>query len=243
MRFPIAAPDFDRRASQYEHYAWVQRAAAHWLAEWLPSIIEGPALELGAGTGIFTQHVAAACDQLVATDISPRMVKTAARNLSGPIWTVAAADNPPADSIYRCIISCSLAQWLADPAATLARWRALTAPGAKLIAGWFIRGTMRELLETSPETSPIPWRSADEWFGFMQKSGWALQRHETRTFELKHPNTAALLRDLHNLGAIVPRRFTAAQLRRVIRAHDQHHSGSGFITTPFVFMRVEAINP
>lgn len=239
----LAAPDFDRRAMEYDRHARVQSAVAHWLAEWLPARLEGPVLELGAGTGIFTRHLAPACDRLIATDISPRMIAAAANNLNGPRWTVAAADHPPADTIYRWIASCSLAQWLPDPAATFSTWRAVAAPGAKLIAGWFIRGTMRELFKACPETSPFPWRCAEEWLGFLQKSGWIPQRHETKTFELQHTDTAALFRDLHHLGAIVPRRFTAAQLRRVIREHDKNHRENGGVKTPFVFMRVEALNP
>ena len=240
---PLAAPDFDRRATQYERHSHVQRDAARWLAELLPERIEGPALELGAGTGLFTEHLVAASGELLATDISPRMVETASRKMDGPRWVVADANNPPADLIYRWVFNCSLAQWLTDPAATFGRWRATTAPGAKLIGGWFIRGTMQDLFEACPEISPIPWRSAEEWRGILQESGWSVQRDETRTFRLQHTDTAALLRDLHNLGAIVPRRFSASQLRRVIREHNQRHSGSGFVTTPFVFMRVEAINP
>jgi hypothetical protein len=49
--------EFDRRAAQYEQHAPVQREAAAWLAEWLPEKIESPALEVGAGTGLFTRHL------------------------------------------------------------------------------------------------------------------------------------------------------------------------------------------
>ena len=50
--------NFDRRASVYEEHAPVQREAAAWLAEWLPETIGGPVLEVGAGTGLFTRHLA-----------------------------------------------------------------------------------------------------------------------------------------------------------------------------------------
>ena len=49
--------DFDRRAAVYEDHAPVQREAAAWLAEWLPEKIEDPALEAGAGTGLFTRYL------------------------------------------------------------------------------------------------------------------------------------------------------------------------------------------
>jgi malonyl-CoA O-methyltransferase len=237
-----AVPDFDRRASQYEQHAQVQRRAARWLAEWVPARVEGPALELGAGTGLFTQYIASASDQLLATDISTRMVETGSRKLSKPRWLVSDANKPPADCAYRWIFSCSLAQWLTNPEAALARWRSVAAPGAHLVAGWFILGTMQELLERCPETSVMHWRSAEEWLDILQRSGWTTQRHDTCHFPMQHPDTTSLLRDLHNLGAVVPRRLTTTQLRRVIRVHDQHHRVDGVVTTPFVFMRVEATN-
>ena len=67
--------EFDRRASDYERHAPVQREAAQWLAEWLPGEIEHPALELGAGTGLFTRHLVGRTKRLVASDIAPRMVQ------------------------------------------------------------------------------------------------------------------------------------------------------------------------
>jgi malonyl-CoA O-methyltransferase len=242
MTLIAAVPDFDRRAPQYDRHAQVQRRAARRLAEWVPARIEGPALELGAGTGLFTQYIASASDQLLATDISMRMVETGARKLSKPRWLVSDAHQPPTDCDYRWIFSCSLAQWLTNPEVTFARWRSAAAPGARLIAGWFIHGTMLELLEACPETSVIRWRSEEEWLDILQRSGWAAQRHDTCVFPLQHPSTADLLRDLHNLGAVVPRRLATSQLRRVIRVHDQHHRVDGAVTTPFVFMRVEATN-
>jgi malonyl-CoA O-methyltransferase len=242
MTIFAAVPDFDRRATQYEQHAQVQRRAAQWLAEWVPSRVEGPALELGAGTGLFTQFIASACDQLLATDISIRMVERGSRKLSKPRWLVSDANKPPTDCVYRWIFSCSLAQWLTNPQTTFARWRSVAAPGAHLVAGWFIDGTMQKLFEGCPETSVICWRSEQEWRDILQQSGWTVQRHDTCHFSLQHSSTANLLRDLHNLGAVVPRRLTTSQLRRVIRVHDQQNRVDGVVTTPFVFMRVEATN-
>ncbi len=47
---------FNRAAPVYERHAVVQEAMAGWLAEWLPPEI-GTALEIGAGTGLFTRQL------------------------------------------------------------------------------------------------------------------------------------------------------------------------------------------
>ncbi len=233
-------PDFDRRARLYDDHARVQRSAAAWLAEWLPPRIKGPALELGAGTGIFTKHVATAADLLIATDISPRMVSAGASALPRVQWTVSAADAPPRVAPYHWIFSCSLAQWLADPAHTFRQWHQVAAPEARLLAGWFVRGTLEEFYTSCPEALPFRWRDVTEWLGLLAETGWFVRRHGVQTFLLRHANAAAMLRDMHNLGAVVPGRFGPGSLRQALREHDRRHAGAGGIHTPFVFLRVEA---
>jgi alkylation response protein AidB-like acyl-CoA dehydrogenase len=74
---PAVPSAFDRHAGRYDTHATVQREAAAWLAEWLPQIIDGHALELGAGTGLFTRHLATRATQLVATDTAMKVTTQA----------------------------------------------------------------------------------------------------------------------------------------------------------------------
>ncbi|MBU3666125.1 MAG: methyltransferase domain-containing protein [Chthoniobacterales bacterium] len=232
-------PEFDRRAPLYNAHAVVQQEAAAWLAVWLPALIDGPALELGAGTGVFTRHLAARTSQLVATDASPRMVQAGSGALPKARWLVADAMSPPNGAAYRWIFSCSLVQWLPDPCATFRRWHDFADNSARLIAGWFIGGTMEPFFRSSPLPSPCAWRSAAEWQDLLRGAGWRVMRSEVRTFIRRHPDTKSLLREIHNLGAFVPRGTTPGRLRDAMRNHDLTRRG-GDLETPFVFMRVEA---
>lgn len=236
-------PDFDRRAGIYNTHARVQADAAAWLADWLPERIEGPALELGAGTGLFTRHLAARADQLLATDRSPRMVSRGIEALPAVRWGVTEADTPPTGEDLRWIFSSSVAQWLPDPAATFTRWRNACAPGGRMIAGWFVRGTMEEFFDACPAAAPFAWRSVREWLDLVAAGGWQVDRQESKTFRRRHADTASMLREVHNVGAVVPRRFGPGDLRRALRAHDQLHAGPAGLDTPFVFLRVEAVRP
>jgi len=237
---PAARPDFDRRAPHYDAHAGVQHEAAAWLAAWLPPRIPGPALELGAGTGLFTRHLARRADELRATDISPRMVEAGRLQLPAVAWSQADAAAPPADAAYRWIFSCSVIQWLPDPAAAFHRWHQTSAPGARLLAGWFIRGTLADFLQTCPETAPFVWRDAGTWLQLAAENGWRPLRHETRTFLRLHPDTLSMLRDIHRIGAVVPHRFHPGELRRILRRHDQLHRGPDGLRTTFTFLRLEA---
>jgi malonyl-CoA O-methyltransferase len=237
----LTAPHaFDQRAAQYERHASVQREAAEWLAGWLPDKIDHPALEVGAGTGLFTRHLLARTAKLVASDLAPRMVEAGRQAVPGAEWLVADAATPP-DGVYRWIFSCSLAQWLPDPQSAFRAWHRVTAPGARLISGWFVQGTMREFFAACPEASPFAWRETAEWNELLAQAGWILQRQETKSFVRHHPDSAAMLREIHNAGAVVPRRMGPGELRRVLRRYDRDHGGHDGVRATFEFLRVEAI--
>lgn len=233
--------EFDRRAAQYERHAPVQREAALWLAEWLPEKIEGPALELGAGTGLFTRHLVGRTGKLVASDIAPRMVRAGIEALPEAEWIVGDATTPPRDPGFEWIFSCSLVQWLPDPASAFRAWHGATLAEGRLIAGWFVRGTLGEFFATCPEASPFEWRRADEWNDLLARAGWRIQRHETKRWVRHHANAAAMLREIHNAGAIVPRRLATGKLRQALRGYDRDHRHAEGVRSTFRFLRVEAV--
>lgn len=238
----VVAPEFDRRASAYDARASVQQEAAAWLAEWLPRECGEPALELGAGTGFFTRHALRTANQLVATDASPRMVELGRAALPQAEWMVASAENPPTSRAgYPAIFTSSLVQWLNEPGRAFQRWREVSAPDALLLGGWFVRGTMEEFVSTCPESAPFTWRSVEEWLAVLDKAGWRVKRSETRVFELIHQSSAAMLREIHDVGAVAPRRLGAGRLRAALRRNDEKNRSQAGVVTPFVFLRVEAV--
>lgn len=238
----VVAPEFDRRASAYGARARVQQDAAAWLAEWLPRECREPALELGAGTGFFTRHALRSARQVVATDASPRMVELGRAALPLAEWTVAGAENPPASPVpYRTILTSSLVQWLTEPVSAFRRWHEISAPDALFLGGWFVRGTMEEFVSACPESAPFHWRSAEEWLALLNEAGWKVKRSETKIFQLTHESSAAMLREIHDVGAVAPRRFGTGRLRAALRRNDAKSRSQAGVVTPFAFLRVEAV--
>jgi malonyl-CoA O-methyltransferase len=233
--------EFNRRAAQYEQHAPVQREAATWLAEWLPPTIDHPALELGAGTGLFTRHLVGRTRRLVASDTARNMVRIGMETLPEAEWLVADAATPPADQSYRWLFSCSLVQWLPDPLAAFRTWHRASAPGARLLAGWFVRGTMAEFFAACPGASPFIWREPAEWTDLLELAGWSTARQETRQFIRHHPSATAMLREIHHAGAVIPRRMGIGTLRPSLRQYDRDHRTERGVPTTFQFLRVEAV--
>ena len=154
---------------------------------------------------------------------------------------VGEASAPPEGHDYRWILSCSLVQWLPDPAAAFRAWHRAAGPGARLISGWFVHGTMKEFFNVCPEASPFVWRDVDEWCDLLDGSGWNVQRCETKTFSRYYTDSATMLREVHNAGAVVPRRLGTGKLRRALREYDRNHRGEEGVVATFEFLRVEAV--
>jgi SAM-dependent methyltransferase len=169
------------------------------------------------------------------------MVQTGRQALPGTSWVIADATSPPEDRGYRWIFSCSLAQWLPDPATAFRAWHRAAAPGARLISGWFLRGTMDEFFTACPEASPFVWRDAAEWKGLLARSGWVVQRDESKSFVRHHADSVAMLREVHNAGAVIPRRIGTGKLRAALRHYDRDHRSDDGVRSTFEFLRVEAV--
>jgi len=214
---------------------------AAWLAEWLPAEIDSPALELGAGTGLFTRRLVGRTNRIVATDASPRMVEIGKSKVPQADWHVAEASNPPMTEPYRRIFSSSLAQWLPDPPATFRAWHQASAPDARMLGGWFVLGTLREFFDLCPEAAPSVWRNAREWTDILRQAGWQTVREEQVEVQRFHADSASMLREIHNAGAVAPRRLGIARLRAALRDFDRRHQTERGVPGTFVFQRVEAV--
>ena len=93
--------------------------------------------DLGCGTGTLTLLLAEDGHRVDAVDVSPGMVEQARRK-TGHLATVSvregdAADPPLADGGYDVVLSRHVLWAMPDPAAALARWAALLAPGGRLV--------------------------------------------------------------------------------------------------------------
>ena len=97
------------------------------------AVTAGDAIELGCGTGLFTSAYAPICRHVIATDISPRMVERAARNLTGlPNLSMRTADATatglPAESAD-VVVAVNLLHIVPDAAAVMTEIHRLLRPG------------------------------------------------------------------------------------------------------------------
>lgn len=233
---------FGEHAQQYRTHAHVQREIAAWCGEWIePECHDYAALELGAGTGLFTEVLAArGFKQLTATDLSERMVAEGGRCVPEANWRQLDAWGPlPAgfDRLY----ACSLLQWADDPAQVLTNWRGALPTGGRALVALFVQGSLQEFAAANGRFSPIPLRSEADWLACFREAGFEVQRHETRQSVQQYESAIAALRSLHNIGAVADRKLGAAELRAMLTGADRAHRQGDRFPLTWVTLRAELV--
>ena len=228
---------FDRAASSYERHAEVQTAMAAWLAEWIPPDL-GRAIEIGAGTGLFTRQLVARAGSVVATDAAPAMVAAGRSAVPDAGWRTMRAEVPlpgPWEGIY----SSSMLQWAGAPAEMLRAWRDTLAPGGRVLTGLFAADSLPELRALGVEP-PLVWRTPAEWREAVASAGLRLSRDEADTRVFRHASALELFRMLHGLGSAPARRLTVGGLRRLLAAYEARFGREGGVDSTWTFYRFEA---
>ncbi|MDZ7757421.1 methyltransferase [Rhodohalobacter sp.] len=134
---------FSESAQDYDQFARIQEETAERLAKalspWQFSIPEGPVIEVGAGTGLLTQHIAKMYSnrEVLVTDASDEMLQLNKKKLSD--HTHLQYQNMDVESAeweeekYSLITSNFLLHWLKHPAETVAKMLPSLKPGGLLL--------------------------------------------------------------------------------------------------------------
>lgn len=209
---------FDQKAFQYHEKASIQKTVADWCAEWIErdcSMHTG--LELGAGTGLFTKHLALrGFKEFCATDLSPSMLKEGRARLPLVRWERRDAwkrDWTEVDRIY----ACSLLQWAPDPMEVLKQWRDSLRPSGRILACFFVEGSLREFSRLDQRFSAIAWRSESKWKDIFNESGLRILRSDIRSDLIAYSTAKEALRHIHDLGAISANRMRPSELKQLLK--------------------------
>ena len=235
------AASFDRAAASYHEHARVQAALADWLAEWLPAYRRGDALEIGAGPGILTRRLLPWSGRLVATDLSAAMCAAGRAAVPQVDWRTMAAEAPEPGP-WGWIFCSSMLQWAAEPEKIFSAWHKVLAPGGRVLAGFFIAGSLPEWKAVRAGDSPVAWRTAAEWRDCLGRGGLRLRRDEVRPCIFEYPSALAFLRSLHGVGAAPRRspRVPASRMRRCLREYEARFAAAGGVRATWMFYRFEA---
>lgn len=251
---------FSRAALTYDANAIVQSQAAVLLAAVLQdltaSLPPGPVLEIGCGTGLFTQHLVNVCSahDLLITDIAPAMLDTCKRRLGLnaviPHSQLSDSDSTslhfqlldgeelPQSKRYALIASSFTMQWFTDIAKALTNLTNALRPGGILLFSvptdrsfveWRQICTKNNLIYTG---NALP--ATNLFRTYAEQSGYENNFFET-TISARYNNSLQFFRSLKKLGASTNSASSASaatvaaqsNLRRLLRAWDNdNHNGT-----------------
>ena len=222
------AQRFDRAASTYAGATPIQRQVAARLAERIAQagLPAGPrVVEFGCGAGYLPLAVWPRLPPSlwIATDIAPGMVAATARVLPATgLTAVMDAARPALAPGFDLVCSSLTLQWLDEPAAVIAGWRALARPGGVLALATLVDGTFAEwraaLAQAGAQSrGPAFHRleTARTWFG-------AAAQVETMTLTERHASGLAFLKAARRAGidAGSGPAQNAGVMRRALRAFE-----------------------
>lgn len=225
------AAAFGKAAPGYEDHAAVQRIAAERLAERVARLPLPPrprVLEIGCGTGFLSRALRERIGpaEWLFTDLSPDMLARCRAALGDPAdseFRIVDGEAPDIDGPFDLIVSSLALQWFRDPAAALARWAGLLAPGGRIAFATLAADSFREWREAHRALgleAGVPAYPTRHDLDRLWPAGGTGSVEEERLLR-RHADGLEFLAELKGIGAHLPaegrRPLPPGALRRVLR--------------------------
>jgi malonyl-CoA O-methyltransferase len=208
------ARDFGAASGTYNPAARLQRYMGQVMLDRIEAHADrgdtsGVALDLGCGTGWFTNELGALANAklTLGVDLAPGML-TFARSASAPglTWLAADAESLPlADKSVDLVFSNLMIQWAENPQRVLSECRRVLRPGGQLLVSTLLDGTLTELREAWREADPDH-QHVNRFHSASDFQRWASAslpdaNLSQETVRLDYPSPMALLSELKAIGA------------------------------------------
>ncbi|KII75550.1 malonyl-ACP O-methyltransferase BioC [Vibrio renipiscarius] len=203
------AASFGKAAATYDQHAAFQRDVGQRLLAQLPDDLTGSrVLDLGCGTGFFSQQLNARGAEVVCLDLSQPMLEQARKRCgeSGMRYQQGDAECLPfADNQFDYVFSSLALQWCDDLAIPLGEMRRVTKPGGQALFSTLLEGSLNEL--------KLAWRKIDTHqhvndFVPLNQVNIALAQSHCNNHHLDlasivvwYDSAFSLMRDLKGIGA------------------------------------------
>lgn len=143
------AEAFGKAATTYDKHAEFQRDVGHRLLDKLPSDLSGfKVLDLGCGTGYFSEQLVKRGAEVVCADLSVGMLATAEKRCGASVSLYQQADAeqlPFEDGCFDIVFSSLALQWCDDLSSPLREMKRVTAAGGRVIFSTLLDGSLFEL--------------------------------------------------------------------------------------------------
>ena len=201
------AKSFGLASQSYDISSRLQRYTGKHLMSLLPNRSDLTVVDLGSGTGFFTDILASKFQQTIGVDISAKMLSFAQENRSKEIcWLEADAYYLPfkantIDVIYSNLVI----QWCDPLDDIIEEILRVLKPGGLFIFSTLLDGTLHELksswAQVDDEQHVIDFKTDANLKAIFDKASCKLLEQKTQDLVLEYQNVIHLARELKGLGA------------------------------------------
>ena len=205
-RFNIAR-SFGSASASYDISARLQRYCGKHLMPWLPNRNDLTVLDLGSGTGFFTDLLASRYQQVIGLDVSKKMLNFAKENRNKTIhWLEADAYKIPLqDNSIDFVYSNLMIQWCDPLDLVLDEIMRVLKPGGLFVFSTLVDGTLFELksswAEVDNDKHVIDFKPENEIRPLLDGADRKLLNAKQQDIILEYENVLHLAHELKSLGA------------------------------------------
>jgi malonyl-CoA O-methyltransferase len=201
------ARSFGSASESYDISARLQRYSGKNLMPWLPNRNDLTVVDLGSGTGFFTEILATRYHQVIGLDISSQMLSFAKQNRNDAIaWVEADAYKLPfADRSIDFIYSNLMIQWCDTLPMLKAEIIRVLKPGGLFVFSTLVDGTLFELksswAQVDDDQHVIDFKTQIELESIFNSEESKLIEFSSKDIILEYENVLHLAKELKGLGA------------------------------------------
>ncbi|QPJ65889.1 MAG: methyltransferase domain-containing protein [Candidatus Nitrohelix vancouverensis] len=218
---------FSRRAESYDQYASIQKLMADRLASFLPHSTPASIVEIGCGTGFFSQHLFRLNPpRLTLNDLSPKMLEQVQKHPDFKKQTNCISGDAALTHFDPCdlVTGNAVFQWFSEPESPLKNFKSVLNPGGKILFNLFGPATLQEMRAVAGIDSPTTFHTLEQIKQSLYALGFKIDFAISELEETYFQNTQSLLKHLHSIGAAPIRKLSYSQMKRLIRDYDANFS-------------------
>lgn len=201
------AKSFGSASNSYDVSARLQRFSGKHLMPWLPNRNDLHVLDLGSGTGFFTDLLASTYNNVIGLDFSKKMLHFAkdCRN-KNIAWLEADAHKIPLqDESIDFIYSNLVIQWCEPLDVAIEEMLRVLKPGGLIIFTTLVDGTLHELKsswkQVDDDQHVIDFKTEEQLSAYFNSENSSVLEHKCQDVVLEYQNVIHLARELKGLGA------------------------------------------
>lgn len=200
---------FNKAAQTYDRHANFQRQLGHYMLESYQDKLNGHILDLGCGTGYFSDYLYKNSQILTCFDLSPKMLEKTQKRMGKKDnihYQQGDADHLNFDKPrFKSVFSNLALQWSQDLTRPLCGLKKATQDNGNIFISTLLDGSLNELGRAWQQVDKEPhinnFLRLDEIQTCINKVGFNHSHIEVKPFVLKYTNAISLLKDLKGIGA------------------------------------------